>query len=146
MGAAAIPLVVPAAEALWGAIVAVGSAAAAALGLVAISKTVDKAFPAQQTSATVPCPEEKKPVLMQYHPPPRDLPAFPDAERAKPKTPFRGGGKRKRWRTAGGDILEWDYENGRVEKYDKRGNHKGEYDPDTGEKTKDAVPTRKVEP
>src|ERR1039458_637644 len=144
--APAIPLAITAAEALWGAIIALGSATAVALGLVAISKTVDQSFPALQATPVVPCPQESKPLLTQYHPPPRDLPAFPDAERVKPKTPFAGGGKRKRWRTADGDILEWDYQHGKVEKYNKKGKHQGEYDPNTGEQTKPPEPGREVEP
>ena len=42
---------------------------------------------------------------------------------------------------------EWDYENGRVEVYSRRGEpHRGEYDPKTGEQTKPPDPRRSVEP
>ncbi len=82
----------------------------------------------------------------QYQPPPQELPAFPGTVRDKPKTPFAGGGKRARWRTPDGDILEWDYQHGRVEKYNKQGKHKGEYDPNTGQQTKPTEPGRKIEP
>lgn len=75
------------------------------------------------------------------------LPAFPEATRAKPKTSVQGGGGlRQRWKDQKGTIYEWDYENGRVEKYNKRGKHLGEFDPVTGEQTKPAKDERSVEP
>lgn len=79
-----------------------------------------------------------------YVPPPALLPAFPDAQAAKPK----GVGKlRKRWMDAGnGWILEWDYQHGTVEKYDRRGRHLGEFDPATGKQTQPADPTRRIDP
>ena len=80
-------------------------------------------------------------------PAPKELPAFPDAKRAKPKTPVQGGGGlRKRWVGKDGSIYEWDSQHGTVEKYNKRGKHLGEYDPVTGEETKPADPSRKVTP
>ena len=82
---------------------------------------------------------------MTYIPPPKDLPGFPEARRVKPKTSIPGGGFRKRWRD-GNCIYEWDSFHGRVEKYDKRGYHLGEFDPNTGEQTKVANPSRKIEP
>jgi hypothetical protein len=52
--------------------------------------------------------------------------------RVRPKTPVKGGGGlRKRWKDAEGNIYEWDSQHGRLEKYDKRGRHLGEFDPDT---------------
>ena len=78
---------------------------------------------------------------------PTDLPGFPDAKRAKPKTAVQGGGKlRRRWIGKDGSIYEWDSQHGTVEKYNKRGKHLGEYDPVTGEETKPADPSRKVTP
>jgi hypothetical protein len=72
----------------------------------------------------------------EYHPPPDFLPAFPDAKVVGRKTAVQGGGaKRKRWKTAKGFILEWDSMHGAIEKYDARGKHIGEFDPDTGEPT-----------
>jgi hypothetical protein len=72
----------------------------------------------------------------EYHPPPDFLPAFPDAKVVGRKTAVQGGGaKRKRWKTAKGLILEWDSMHGAIEKYDARGKHIGEFDPDTGEPT-----------
>jgi len=53
---------------------------------------------------------------------------------------------RKRWKDSDGTIYEWDYQHGAVEKYDKRGMHQGEFDPDTGEKLKEASPNRRVDP
>lgn len=72
----------------------------------------------------------------EYHPAPDVLPAFPDAKIVGRKTAVQGGGaKRKRWKTAKGIILEWDSMHGTVEKYDSRGKHIGEFDPNTGEPT-----------
>lgn len=66
---------------------------------------------------------------------------------ARPKTSVRGGGAlRKRWKDRGGQIYEWDSLHGRVEKYNKRGKHLGEFDPDDCERLSDAVPGRTVEP
>lgn len=44
-----------------------------------------------------------------------------------------------------GTIYEWDSRHGTVEKYDKKGNHLGEFDADGG-KVKDRNRDRKVEP
>ncbi len=83
---------------------------------------------------------------MSYIPPPKLLPAFPDAKIVKRKTPIPGGGLRKRWEDEK-FIYEWDSLHGRVEKYDKRGNHLGEFDPNTGEQTKPADSSRlRIEP
>lgn len=80
-------------------------------------------------------------------PPPRELKAFPGTEPATRKTPVQGGGGlRKRWVDRDGGIYEWDYQHGRVERYNKRGKHIGEFDAETGEQTKPADPDKKVEP
>jgi len=82
-----------------------------------------------------------------YHHPPILLPGFPEATETGRKTSVRGGGKlRKRWKIAKGIILEWDYQHGMVEMYNKRGKHLGEFNPKTGIKTKDADPKRSIEP
>jgi hypothetical protein len=78
--------------------------------------------------------------------PPPTPPGFPNAVRAERKTRISGTQKRARWVDADGSILEWDYQHGRIEKYNARGEHQGEFDPDTGEMVKGADPTRKVEP
>ncbi|MDP3935528.1 MAG: colicin E3/pyocin S6 family cytotoxin, partial [Alphaproteobacteria bacterium] len=85
-------------------------------------------------------------VQPRVHPAPELLEAFPEAIIApKRKTPVKGGGGlRKRWKDRK-HIYEWDAENGRVEKYNKRGEHLGEFDHITGEKTKEADPTRRIE-
>ena len=75
-----------------------------------------------------------------YTPPPKELPGFPGAERVKPK------GGRPRWKLPDGRIGEWDGQHGDVEVYNPRGQHQGSYDPNTGEKTKDAVPGRRIDP
>jgi Cytotoxic len=75
------------------------------------------------------------------------LPGFPNAKRARPKTPRAEGGLRTRWKdAASGRIYEWDYQHGRVEGYDAQGNHVGEFDPQSGRQTKPRVPSRKVTP
>lgn len=82
-----------------------------------------------------------------YHPAPKELTAFPDAKITPRKTSIQGGGGlRKRWKTRDGTIYEWDSQHGAVEKYNKRGAHLGEYNHETGEKTKNADKTRGVEP
>ena len=73
-----------------------------------------------------------------YNPPPtNNLPGIPNAKFAK-----RMNG-RKRWTDDKGNIYEWDYQHGAVEKYSKNGRHLGEYDPNTGIQTKPPDPTRK---
>jgi RHS repeat-associated protein len=90
---------------------------------------------------------EEHPRYATYIPPPRTLPGFPDAERARPKTPVQGGGKlRARWKDKDGNIYEWDYQEGAVEKYDPRGRHQGEFDPNSGEQTKPPNVKRRVKP
>ena len=80
-------------------------------------------------------------------PPPRALPAFPDARKAKQKTPVTGGrGMRARWKGKDGAIYEWDYAHGTVEKYDSRGRHVGEFAPYSGKQLKPPSPSRRVEP
>ena len=80
-------------------------------------------------------------------PPPRELPAFPKAERVPPKTKVQGGGGlRARWKTPDGTIYEWDSQHGTVEKYDANGSHLGEFDAGTGKQTKPSDSTRSVEP
>jgi len=76
---------------------------------------------------------------------PRDLPGFPFARKVKPKSRFRAG-LRPRWRDRNNDILEWDSRHGRVERYNSRGEHLGEYSAETGEQLSPADHTRKVVP
>ena len=81
----------------------------------------------------------------RYFPPPEALPGFPGAERVRPKTRM-GGRLRPRWRDADGFIYEWDFRHGSIERYDRRGRHLGEFDPNTGRKIAEAVAGRRVEP
>ncbi|WP_259740206.1 colicin E3/pyocin S6 family cytotoxin [Pseudomonas brassicacearum] len=81
-----------------------------------------------------------------YHPRPSSFPAFQGLKRATPKTPKKGGGLRDRWKDEGGTIYEWDSQHGALEKYNKRGKHLGEFNPETGAQTKPANKTRQVEP
>jgi hypothetical protein len=84
---------------------------------------------------------------MSYIPPPKNLPAFPDAQSARPKTLIQGGGGlRKRWKDSEGNIYEWDSRHGTIEIYDRQGRHIGEYDGETGERLKPANPNYSVEP
>ena len=80
--------------------------------------------------------------------PRRRLPAFPDAELVRPKTPRTGGaGLRRRWRDQqAGRIYEWDSQHGTVEAYDDRSRHLGEFDPSSGERLKKPDRNRRVEP
>ena len=83
-------------------------------------------------------------VAKSYFPPPDSLPAFPDAQRSRGKTPKKGGGVRKRWKDRKNrKVYEWDYQHGKVERWNWKGNrHEGEYDPDTGVQTKPPDPTK----
>src|SRR5687767_11605444 len=82
-----------------------------------------------------------------YVPPPKVLPAFPEAKRAQPKTWVSGGGgMRIRWKDRD-YIYEWDYQHGHVERYDLRGKPLGAFDHITGSKLKEAAPGRRnIEP
>ncbi|MDF2386973.1 hypothetical protein JMG10_36260 [Nostoc ellipsosporum NOK] len=79
---------------------------------------------------------------MTYIPAPKTLTAFPQAKSVKPKTPIYGGGLRKRWEDEE-YIYEWDYRHGLVEKYDRRGNHLGEFHPVSGEQMNPKVASRR---
>jgi hypothetical protein len=82
----------------------------------------------------------------RYYQKPPSLPAFPDARRAKGKTPLvGGGGVRTRWADRN-YIYEWDSQHGALEKYTRRGVHLGEFDHLTGVQLKDADKTRRIEP
>jgi hypothetical protein len=82
----------------------------------------------------------------QVVPPPAVPGAFPNLKPVRRKTDRPGGGKRFRWKDEDGNIYEWDYQHGRLEKYDRRGIHQGEYDPNTGQQTKPRNPKYRVEP
>ncbi len=82
---------------------------------------------------------------MTYIPPPKNLLAFPEAKRVRPKTPIAGGGLRKKWKDEN-YIYEWDSYHGTVEKYDNRGKHLGEFDSITEKEIKPADSSRKIEP
>jgi Cytotoxic len=80
-----------------------------------------------------------------YIPPPETLPGFPGAERVRPKTRVAGR-RRPRWRDPDGNIYEWDLQHGTVERYNRRGEHTGEFDHMSGRQIGEAVPGRRVEP
>lgn len=83
----------------------------------------------------------------RYFPKPDILPAFAGAKWARPKTQVQGGGKqRPRWVDGDGNIYEWDFQHGTVEKYNKRGRHLGEFDHLTGVELKPADSKRRIEP
>ena len=82
-----------------------------------------------------------------YIPAPKNINGISGLTIAKSKTSVQGGGKlRRRWKDSKGNIYEWNYQHGEVEKYNKRGKHLGQFNPETGEQTKPADKTRKVEP
>ncbi|WP_253918879.1 colicin E3/pyocin S6 family cytotoxin [Vibrio sp. Vb339] len=82
-----------------------------------------------------------------YIPAPKNINGISGLTIAKSKTSVQGGGKlRRRWKDSKGNIYEWDYQHGEVEKSNKRGKHLGQFNPETGEQTKPADKTRKVEP
>ena len=79
--------------------------------------------------------------------PPKEFPAFPELKIVRSKTPIMNSGQlRKRWKDGKGYLYEWDYQHGKLEKYNKRGRHLGEFDVVTGEQTKSADPSRSIEP
>jgi hypothetical protein len=73
-----------------------------------------------------------------YIPPPERLIGIPSAERVRPKTRVAGR-RRARWLDTDGNIYEWDYQHGHVEAYNRRGQHIGAVDPETGRKIGDAA-------
>ncbi|VVH67409.1 Colicin E3 (EC, partial [uncultured Gammaproteobacteria bacterium] len=78
---------------------------------------------------------------------PEDIKGIPNLRKAKKKTSVQGGGKKRaRYEDKKGNIYEWDYRHGTLEKYNKGGKHLGEYDPKTGKQLKPANKTRRVEP
>ncbi len=82
-----------------------------------------------------------------YHKAPDFLSGFPQARRVKSKTVVQGGGKKRaRWIDQEGQILEWDYQHGAVEVYNRRGNHLGEFDAKTGERLKPRDPSKEIDP
>ncbi len=83
---------------------------------------------------------------MSYIPAPKLLKAFPEAQPVKPNPVQGGGGLRKRWKDQDGNIYESDSRHGTVEKYDRRGRHLGEFEPDTGEQLSPPNPDYVVEP
>ena len=85
-----------------------------------------------------------KPKDWAYYPKPETVPD--GFTKVKPKTVSQGGKLRPRWIDEKGNIYEWDFQHGRMEKYTSRGKHLGEIDPETGEETKPADPSRSIEP
>ncbi|HVX56682.1 MAG TPA: colicin E3/pyocin S6 family cytotoxin, partial [Candidatus Saccharimonadales bacterium] len=129
---------------------ATGAVAAGVVGVgVAVAGVTQDLQPLLQANASIYNAEGGGMVSGQagnFYPKPNNLPAFPNATRAKPKTSMPGGGKRFRWKDPKGTIYEWDYQHGEVEVYNKSGKHLGEFDPNTGAQTKPANPKRQVEP
>jgi hypothetical protein len=75
------------------------------------------------------------------------LPCFPDARKVRAKTRRPGGGRRSRWKTEDGRIIERDRLHDTVEVYDPSGRrHLGEFDPWDGREVGPPDPTRSVEP
>jgi hypothetical protein len=76
----------------------------------------------------------------------QSLPGFPGSYRVRSKGGTGGGKLRPRWKSTDGRILEWDYQHGTVEAYDRKGQHLGEFDPITGAPRKGPAAGRKVTP
>ena len=76
-----------------------------------------------------------KPVPPKYK---RSLPGFENSERLKHKK-----GARPAWDLGKGWHGEWDSQHGEIEVYNKQGDHKGAFNPETGEKIKDPVKGRR---
>ena len=75
------------------------------------------------------------------------LPGFPGAHKSRAMTPRSGGGRRSRWKTDDGTIIERDYLHDTVEVYDASGRrHLGDFDPWDGRQIGQPDPTRSVEP
>lgn len=73
--------------------------------------------------------------------PPETLKNWPNAKRMG----TRNG--RIRWKdTKTGEIFEWDGKTGEVERYTKRGQHLGGFDPETGRRISPPVPQRNYKP
>jgi hypothetical protein len=53
---------------------------------------------------------------------------------------------RARWKDEERRIYEWDYQHGRVEIYDPKGRHLGEFDPSTGARLKTPDRSRRIQP
>jgi hypothetical protein len=74
----------------------------------------------------------------EYKSAPDDLRGFSNAQRSKSKA------NRRRWIDPDGNIYEWDSQHGTVEVYNRRGMHRGEYDPETGKKLNEPIKGRKT--
>jgi hypothetical protein len=61
-------------------------------------------------------------------------------------TPMRAKSQRRRWQGAKKQVYEEDTQHGELEKYNRRGKHKGSVDPETGEIIKGPVKGRTIEP
>jgi RHS repeat-associated protein len=84
-------------------------------------------------------PDGKAPgdTVLKHKPIPRglqeSLPGFDGSKRLRHKN-----GAREAWDLGKGWHAEWDSQHGEVEVYNKRGKHQGAYNPNSGEKLKDA--------
>jgi hypothetical protein len=85
--------------------------------------------------------------MYAYKPAPKNITGIPNLQKVKPKTSVQGGGGlRPRWKDDKGNIFEWDSQHGTLEKYNSRGKHLGEFDPNTGKQIKSPDNTRKIDP
>ena len=83
---------------------------------------------------------KNKPKLHEFHA------DFGTLKPEKAKTPVQGGGKlRPRRENEKGEIFEWDFKKGTLEKYSKNGKvHLGEWDYKTGKEVGKAVKGRRI--
>ncbi|HCT78042.1 MAG TPA: hypothetical protein DGT23_15905 [Micromonosporaceae bacterium] len=118
---------------------------AAAKGVMKPLKNVLK--DGKKVDDVTPDPPTPRKGIPSYKPAPSSIPGIPGLRRARPKTSVQGGGGlRKRWTDKDGNIYEWDSQHGALEKYDKRGKHQGEFNPETGGQNKGPDSTRSVDP
>lgn len=111
------------------------AAGAAAIGVATDLQPLLAANPTQFNASTKPGGNNHN-----YVPPPKGgLPGFPKARPVKKVGPRY----RQRWEDNDGNLYEWDYQHGTVEKYSKNGKHLGEYDANSGTQTKPPETGRK---
>ncbi|MFF3224998.1 colicin E3/pyocin S6 family cytotoxin [Nocardia suismassiliense] len=111
------------------------AAGAAAIGVATDLQPLLEANPTQFNASTNAGGNSHK-----YVPPPKGgLPGFPNARPVKKVGPRY----RQRWKDDEGNLYEWDYQHGAVEKYSKNDKHLGEYDANSGTQNKPPEAGRK---
>lgn len=117
---------------------AAGGAALAGVGVAGIGASL------AAIASNADGPDRVEPVRRgQRVPAPDALPGVPGSQRVRPRNAVQGGGAlRRRWQDRDRNIYEWDSQHGELEGYDRRGRHRGVFDPETGAQIKPAIPGR----